>query len=795
MIRNYITIAWRNLLKNRLFSFINIFGLALSMSVCMMVMVRLIDNFSYDRFHPDAAHTFRIISNVKNIDGREWSLASTPLPLHARLQEDQALIDACVSLYSAVHDNASNGEKEIFLNGAFTQPSFFKVFGFSLVAGNPMTALGEPNSIVIDQATAKKFFGDENPLGQLLSFDKLGSFQITGVLRDAPGKSHINFDVFISESSISLLEKNHKLLERLNNWSPFEHAYTYVLINKNNKRANLDAALARISAEINKGSTSGTFTLETQALTSITPGIEIYNEIGRGGTWGKIIIEMGVAIIILLAACFNYTNLSIARALTRMREVGIRKIAGARRSQIFTQYIVESVLVAVVALIFAQVLLSFIMEYKPFNDGYEFVPEMKIGVRTFGYFLFFALFAGILAGALPAWILSSFRAVKMLKNVAVEKIMGGLTWRKMLIVFQFSLSLVILIFLSAFYKQFSFMASADNGFQRKNILSIPITSSHAEILATAIASLSGVEGVTALSNKFGGRTAGTTQASMERGNSQPINLDYYFADKATISVMDLRLMAGKSFSETNTAFEKQIILNQKAVELLGFKNIRDAIGAKIWVDDSLEMEITGVIADFYHKGVGRSISPMALRNKVGAHNYLMVRFNPASKAAMITPIETIFKKLNPDNAFSFQWIDQELHDWNDQSASISLLGFLAFMTVAIASLGLLGLVVYTVEIKRKEIGIRKIIGASIHQIMTLLSKGFVGLLLIAGVIALPIGFALSKLFLMNFAKQVDFGIGTLILSFVFLLTVGLSMITSQTYKASVENPVKSLRSE
>lgn len=387
MIRNYIITAWRSLLKNRLFSFINIFGLALSMCVGMMVMVQLADTFSYDTFHPHPERTFRVISEITNHEGQQWTFASSPLPLLQTLAADSDLFEASVNFYPGVQADASDGVKEIMVNGAFTQSSFFDVFGFSLARGHERTALTEPNSIVLSHQTAQKFFGDENPVGKLITFNNLGVFQVTGVLQPS-GKSHISFDTYLSSSTVRLLENDHTLPAKSEQLNSFQDGYTYVVLRKNITRKDLDNRLDRLSKELNKDSEGGTLTLQSQALSSITPGTDaINNEISNITTWGKVMASIGVALIILLAACFNYTNLSIARALTRTKEVGIRKVAGARRSQIFLQYIVESILVALFAFCIAQVMLSFIVEYQPFNDGYENIPTVQLGLFIVSCFL------------------------------------------------------------------------------------------------------------------------------------------------------------------------------------------------------------------------------------------------------------------------------------------------------------------------------------------------------------------------------------------------------------------------
>lgn len=795
MIRNYIIIAWRSLLKNRLFSFINIFGLALSICVGMMVMVQLADTFRYDNFHPHPERTFRVISEIKNYEGQQWTFASSPLPLLQTLAADSDLFEASVSFYPGVHADVTDGVKEVMVTGAFTQSSFFDVFGFSLARGHSRSALTEPNSVVLSHETAQKFFGDENPVGKLITFDKLGVFKVTGVLQPS-GKSHISFDAYLSSSTVRLLENDRILPAKSEQWNSFQDGYTYVVLRENLTRKNLDNRLDLLSKELNKDSQGGTLTLRSQSLSSITPGTDaIQNEIGSITTWGKVMASIGVALIILLAACFNYTNLSIARALTRTKEVGIRKVAGARRAQIFLQYIVESILVALFAFCVAQVMLSFILEYQPFNDGYENFPATQLGLFIVLCFLLFALCAGVLAGVLPAWILSSFRAVKMLRNLAVEKIMPGVTLRKVLIVFQFSLSLVVMIFLAAFYSQFSFMADADPGFRKENIISISFSGDEREVIRTELSRISGVDDISSMSGIFGKTGASSMPVSLEKNHPEPFRIDGYYADEHAIPVMGLKLIAGSNFKAPLRSTEQEIILNQKAAELLGFKDPSEAVGKNIWIDDTVSVAITGVVQNFYNKGVGRPLTPLVFRMKAGAYRYLVVKVNPLSEAAIVTSLEQTWKKVFPGRAFTYGWPANAFQQEYEQRGAISFLGFLAFITITIASLGLLGLVVYTVETKRKEISIRKIIGSSIPQLILLLSRGFAGLLLVAGIIALPIGFVLSKLFLTNFTLQVSFGLVELLSCFIFLLAIGLSLIFSQTYKAAAENPAKNLKYE
>lgn len=792
MLKNYILIAWRSLLKNRLFSFINIAGLALSMPVCMIVLIRIMDGLSYDDFHPHADRIYRVISEMEMENGK-WELATTPLPLSQTLSKDSMIFEHITNLYPAIHDHMQEGVREFEIHGAFTQPSFFELFGFTLKYGDPASALVEPNSLVLTEATAEKFYGETNPVGKMITLRNLGTFQITGVLNKPPGKSHITYAVLASASSVIQLEKDGRLPKKYEQRDTFENGYTYVKLKNGGYKEAFIKVLANLSSEINKAAEKKVFHFKPQNLSSITPSRpNIIHEISRGPSLSSLMAEAGIVLIILISACFNYTNLSIARALTRGKEVGIRKLSGAQRWQIFAQYITESVVIAFMALCIAGFILGFILEYKPFNDGYEMVPAVTLNLPILIVFVAFTVVAGIMAGAMPAWILSAFKPVKVLRNIGSEKLMGNLSLRKFLIVFQFALSLVIMVFLSAFYNQFDFLAKAETGFNRDNILTVPI-SGNKDIVASAFSGISGVKRTGFTSDPFGSRPSGTISGSAQR-NGERLKMNYYYCDGTLVDLMGLELIAGNNLNPSKNA-EQDVLLNERAVQALGYKNAGSAVGEIIYFQDSVPVQIQGVIRDFYDQGYGNMIQPIALRNISSGYKYITIEVEASAQTSIVSRLEKEWKKIYPDDAFTYSWLDKKLNEGNDQSAQNSLLGFLAFMSITIASLGLLGLVVYTVETRRKEISVRKIVGASIQQLIFLLSGGFIILLIVSGIIALPIGFILSEMFLMNFVNRVPFGMGELMLCFGLLLSIGLITILSQTYKASIENPSKNLRSE
>lgn len=800
MLWTYLKIAYRNLKKNKLLTFINLFGLALSMSVAMMQMVIMQVDLSYDTFHPHPERTYRVISEYRQRNGNHFKLASTPLPLYNALLTDTDNIEQVVNIYPACKGQAKTEDgKELHFNGAFTEPSFFRVFGFTLAQGNPATALQQPNSLVLSATTAKNFFGDLPPLGKSIDISGLGLFVVTGVLKDAPSKSHIDFDAYASASSIPALERKGSLPLRSADWGGFYAGYTYVLLKHEGGKKRLSGQLQSITQPWNKQDKNGQASFSLQSIEKIRPADDsINNDMGGGTTWGKLMAGVYIGLIILIAACFNYTNLTIARALARAKEVGVRKIVGARRYQIFVQYIVESVLQALLALAFAWLLLSFIIRYAPFNDGYEMIPSAwNYNAAYILYTIGFALFTGLLAGAAPAWILSAFMPVRVLKNLVTARIFGKVNLQKSLIVFQYSLSLVAIIFLATFFRQFAFLQSEDPGFRPANVVVVPLQGLKADLVAPKMAMVSGVRTVAALSVPFTRHFSGLrSQAWIGHRPKDPISLNSFFTDNAFIPSMDMHLLAGRNFSfSRDTASEKEVILNARATQALGFTHLDDALGNKLWVNDSVSLEIIGVVGDFKYENAGKPIDPMAFRNKPQACKFLYVVTDGTDKPTMTHRLEEAGHSLAPATGLAIDWLDETIAQNDSQRATISLLGYLAFISLGIASLGLLGLVIFSVETRRKETGIRKVIGADSRQLIIMLSGRFIKLLLIAGAIAVPIGYTMGVFFLQNFVHRVGNGWFSAIACFLFLLCIGLITIFSQTWRASLENPVNSLRTE
>lgn len=798
MLKSYFKVALRSFSRNKLVTFINIFGLGLAMTIGMIVLIRMQFELGFDTFHPERNNIFRITTEFERKSGEKWKMATTSLPLRQHIEEHFQDVKAVLNIYPAISSKVTTMGKELYLHAAFTDPHFFDVFGFRLKAGSRHTSLKEPNSIVLSKATAERFFGTEDPINQKIILENEEPLIVTGVLEEPAGKSQLNYDAYVSSSSIPMMENNGTLDPKSNDWFSFNAAYTFVLLPSGIGASGLAYELEQLSKDLDKRNTEGKVSFKTQALSKINPSWrELSNEMPGVSPWTKIIVEIGVALLILAAACFNYTNLTIARAMTRAKEVGVRKVSGAGRWDVFVQYIVEAIALSLLALAFAWFIMVFIIRFAPFNDGYEFIPSafrysLSFFVKTF----LFALAAGLFAGLVPAWILSAFKPLRVLKNLSTAKIGGKINLQKTLIVFQYSLSLTIIIFLLTFYKQFSFMGSAEPGYKKDNVVVIALNGIKAELAKQKITEVAGVQSAGAMSGALSKRFNGMTHVVWLKEPKDGIRLNYYFADAAFMKGMDFQFKAGSNFSVNPGDDNSDIIINEEAAKSLGFRSDAEALGQRIWINDSTRWQIRAVINNFSYENLAIPVRPIAFRTAPESYNFVYAVVEPGvDKSSIPNNIQAALKSIAPSYKTMPTWFEDDIEQSYSQSATISLLGYLAFMATAIASLGLLGLVIHHIQTRRKEISIRKIIGASERQLILLLSRRFVKLLLVAGVIAVPLGYIMSHLFLRNFVNRIQDTLLWPLLCFVFLLGIGLATIISQTYKAATANPGKDLRTE
>lgn len=794
MIKSYFKIAVRSLWKHKLFSFINIFGLAAGMLVCILALLDYDKAFEYDTFHPFPDRTYRIITDITGKENQREAWASTPYPVAEQLQHNYNFVENIVHVVPERTAGYEAAGKTLAAPSFFADASFFKIFGFHLING---TFRDEPHTAAITAVTAERFFGSIDVIGKILHHKDWGDFLITGIVETPVQKSHLSFDVLASASTIPLLEKKAVVNTERSSWTNPMATYTYILLKPGYNKVSLDAAIQQISkqstAAIDPKSNYKSVSYRSQPLAEINPSKEdLYNFPG-GTTYGKLLVEMGIGLLTLLLAGFNYVNLTLARSLSRSKEVGVRKVIGASRKQVFIQFIVESLVIAFLALFLSCIMLQLL---SPMEMIQQVLQDSNWDTHFWITLLLFTAVTGLLAGSIPARILSALKPAMVIKGQKALTVMRGITLRKILVVAQFAISLTGIIFMLVSYQQQDFMATGEYGFQKENILNIDLYGTDQEKLANEIKKIPGVETTTAASYTLG--TNGGNSVNIFRNERNvSTKAEILSADDQFITVMNLPLVAGVNLMQAkDDAAIKTVLINQQAVSGLHFKNEQEAVGQLIWMNDSSQVRIAGVVKDFHSMSMFFPIFPLIIFYQPANFSVLQVKTNPGVNADLVkAEIEKAWKKLNPYQTFSAQWFDKALYERHSHTGDQLVLVFLCGMVLSIACLGLLGMVTYSSEIRTREVGVRKIMGAGVWQLLLSLSKDFVLLLLIAGLIAVPAGYIASSFFLYNFAYHVTIGAGTLCAGFLAMLLIGGITIAGQTWRIATHNPVNSLRAE
>ena len=795
MLTNYLKIAWRNLWKHRLFSFINVFGLASGMLVCLLAMIDIKGAFDYDSFQPNRDRTYRVITDATTKTNDLQSFATTPLPLASALKQDYPFVEGATRIIRS-YGEVTASHKQLPVVFSAVDPDFFRLFGFKLTVGQPAVA---PQTVVLTQKTAQRFFGTVNPVGKIMQHSVFGALTITGVFALPPAKSHLDFDIIVSTATLSGSAWQRRLTDWTQYADGYTRSYTYVLLKPGTRAETLNSALQGLASRATKGlrfTSEKGYTLRSQPLTQLSPPREDLMNSTSEPSAGKLETELGVGLLTLLLAMFNYVNLTLARSLSRAREVGIRKVSGALRWQLMGQFMAESVVLSILGLGLAYGMLQVV---KPM----PFVQQWLIGGvqweqsgTVWLVFVLFSIVAGLLAGLLPARVLSGFEPAQVLRSQTGLRVIRGISLRKSLIVAQFSISLLAMIVLLALARQQHFMGIANYGFQRDGILTIPLGGLPPRQLTDEVSRLAGVSRVAATSSLFGGRGDSWQMVRRQRTNGDSSGADVFSATASLVPTVELTLVAGQnlpvSMSDSAGRF---VLINEEAVRAFRFGKPAAAVGQTLWLNDSIDVQVAGVLKDFNASSMAMKLKPLLIQYKPDAFRYLNVSVTGSNPEAIRADIARIWKRLNPYEPFAGMWYDDFLRDRHNNTDDISFMALLLGLAMSIACLGLLGMVTYTTALRTKEVGVRKVMGASQGQVVWLLSWDFVRLLLVAGAIALPLGYLAGSFLLMNFAYHVTLGFGSLGLCFGTLLLLGGLTIGWRTYRAAAANPADSLRSE
>ncbi len=813
MLGNYLKVGFRNILKHKTFSLINIFGLAAAMSVCMLIIMIIADQRGYDQFHVNKDRIYRIQTTGKN--GNELHTASSALPLAELLRKNYSGIEASAALMRQIGGDLNYNDKIASGAGYFADGNLFRVMDFRLEEGDAGTALMNPFSLVISKALADQLFPREDPIGKTVKFDDTGmmpgvpitgnketpygQFMITGVLKPNPGRTSLPFELLASLSTLDHLAKDSILAYTPDNWSSIWRNYTFVLMEKGRSKADLQHILDQVSAKEYPKGKNNQYAFQAMPLTDIMPAELISNPTCMSMPKIILIILSVLCLVVMLSACLNYTNLSIARLLARTKEVGIRKVSGATRQQIFVQFITEAILVSLLSLLFSFVLLigfqhlfTALWLNKVLGITFRYTPQILLT------FLGFSALVGFIAGLLPSIYISLFNPVNMLKGAASFRIMKRLTIRKVLLVVQLCVSLIFIISTSLIYLQGNRVMNFDYGFNKENVVDIKLvkTENYSRFVQ-AISTNKNIRAVAACT--FPPATGTNNQERIHKADNTQDSLqaNYIDIDAACLDVWGLQLVAGTNLPPIpDDSVDHYVLINEKMAADLHYPSPRQAVGRHLILADRKDAEIIGVVRNFQFLDVSRAMEPLMLRNRKSEFGYITVRLQGKNPMGTVAFLQDTWKKVNPASKFEYEFFDQELLITHVVMSDIAgILGVLALLAVIISCLGLLGMATYTAETRRKEISLRKVLGSTVPQVILLLSKSFIILQAIAVIIAIPIAYMLNNIWLRFFVSRVSITPWILLTNVLILTAICFLIVFSQAWRVSTASPAKSLRAE
>ncbi len=807
MFSNYFKISLRNLLKYKAFSAINVFGLAVAMSICMLLILMIADQKGYDQFHRNKEKIYRVLTHAAK---HSRPYATSPFSTAAELKATYPAIENATTLTIGVGGDAIYKGNYATIKGYFADPSFLNILNFILDKGNASSALELPNSMIISKQIAEQLFGIENPLGKVVDFTDQGldffsdeggnptiwgRYTITGVLGNS-GKSHLEFDALISSASMPILVKEKKINHFSEEWTNFYRSYTYVQLADNAYEKDLIEILDQFAADkFNEDENLKGSRFVPQLLSQITPGPALGNAPTTRLPMFVFYILSLLALIIIISACLNYTNLSIARALTRSKEIGIRKVSGARKKDLVFQFLSESIITAFIALILANILLVFVKSAFMglwINKYLSF--DLSINIYVYIIFIGFTVLIGLIAGLFPAISLSKFHAIKALKGVGGVG-NGRIGVRKTLTVVQFVFSLLFIVSSLVIYNQFNHILKHKYGFNPENVVNINLQSNDFDQVKNAFNSISGVSILSGCAYLPATGRNDNMHIKVPDSEMQAKAIDLG-VDQNFIKVLGINLIAGKHLPDVNSS-EAFVLVNEQTVQDLGYDHPKDIIGEFIEARGDQLLKVRGVIENitFHMAFYGKATGPIVLSNHPERFKYITLKIQ-GDKADVIAQLKSKWKVIDPIHPLNYEFYEDRLANNNQGIFDIvSIIGFIAFLAVTIACLGLLGMAIFTTERRTKEVGIRKVLGAGDIKLALLLAKEFLNILAIAVMIAAPLSYFLNNLWLNALVERVDFGFGTVALGALILLIMGVFTIWPQTMRIANHNPVNTLKNE
>ena len=781
MFTNYLKIAFRNLKKYKGYSFINILGLSIGMTCTILILLWVQDELSYDHFFPNAKRLYRVIDteNYSDVDVPKFSM--NPPALAQALVDEYPEIKDAARLRTVKSVVVQYGEKRFTEdNLAFIDPSFLKMFSIPFVRGNNNTALSNNSSIILTQETAEKYFGNENPIGKTIRIDNHLDFMVTGVVKDLPHNSHLKIDFLLPFEVI----KNFGYT--IEGWDNYAHT-TYVLLGKGSDYPEVSKKIANT---INQNQKDAKIMISLQPITDI----HLYSQniwgIGGTGDIAQVYIFSIIAVLILLLACINFINLATARAGNRAKEVGMRKVVGARRKEIIYQFFLESIIYAFAALVISIILILDLLPVFNSISGKEltfgFQSDLDILLLTIGV----ALITGIISGSYPALILSRSNPVKVLKGrLGLSK--SNKNFRKPLVIFQFSLTIILIIGTVVVNRQLHFLENKNLGFNKEQVLCIKLQgnlSQKLDLLRNQLKENRQVINISGVSYPPSGILSSTRINEWDTRESDSEFLSYLLsADFDFTRTMQIKMIEGRYFSLKSDTTEGCIV-NQAAVKAMGMQS---PVSKKV-----VGLKIIGVIKDFNFTSLHSEIAPLIIYCDPNEIKQLLVRIKPGDISQTIKSLEVEWNKVAPEFPFDFSFLDEQINEQYKTDIRVgNVINTFSLLALFIACLGMFGLVSFTAQRRTKEVGIRKILGASVDSIVFTLIGDFLKWVALANIIAWPIAWYVINEWLQNFAYRIDMSWWMFVLSGGIALLIAILTVGFQAIKAATANPVESLRYE
>ena len=790
MLKNYFLTAFRSLKRNKLHASINILGLAIGMTCCILIILFIQFELGYDRHNKNATRVYRL---AVDLEANDWAISA--FPLGALLKENFPEVENYtrikpIETFVQNSDNLVKNKEKIF----FADSTVFDVLDIKLLKGNPVNALAKINSMVITPARARAYFGDEDPVGKTLTrVDSKTEFVITGIFEPLPSNSHVHMDMMVSSENFPIMRANAE-----DGWNYLTNHYTYVVLPENFDYITFEKTISKFLDKYHELKPEDTPNqLRLQPLTDIHLHSNRGLEVEANGNMNTVYILSAIAFFILVIACINFMNLTTAQSLKRAREVGVRKVVGSKRSHLVLQFLSESVLISLIALILAGVLLTLVVP--KFNElsGKQLILNPVQNITVILAFVGIAAVVGFIAGLYPAFFLSRFNPTTVLKgNFATN--LSGQGLRKGLVVFQFAIAFVIMVGTYVVHSQLDYMRTKDMGFDREQtlIVKMPNDSVGSEAIKNEMKRLSSVSNVTQFI-EIPGKMVRTTSIWYEgvKDNTAE-NLYIFSGDVDLIQTMGMKMKAGRYFETGTKQYGKEFVLNETAVKHFGWKP-EEAIGKMIDFGQRGETpgKVIGIVEDFHFKDLHETIDPLVMYLEPQYEgSFMAMKLNAGDVTQSVADIQEVWKKFLPQYEFEYQFLDESFNSLFDQEKRLSTL-FTIFsgLAILISCLGLFGLASFTLEQNRKSVAIRKVMGASVSNILFMMSKDFLKLVLIGMLVASPVAYYAMSKWLQGFAYSVGFGWLVFIYAAGVALIVAFATVSYHSLKAATTNPVNSLK--